>query len=145
MEPLYLEIAYLYGLSFLDITKKAFIVFKTVLIELVGYHAKGQGSAVDGKLELFEQVGHGAYVVFMRVCYHDSGYFIFNSMQVAEIGNENIDTVHIFRWETHSHINYYGTVFSLKYSYIAADFAKSSKRRETYARLVVHIDFCSGI
>ena len=65
-------------------------------------------------------------MVFVGVGDDDTVDFIFDRMQIAEIGDQNIDTVHRFIGKAHSHVDDDGAVFGLQYCHIAADLSQAA-------------------
>jgi len=145
MQPLHFEVSDFDRFTLFDETEIFLVVFQTVLIEFVGDHPERKGGAVDRELQLFEKVGHRTDMVFVRMGDDDSVDLLLDRMQIAEIGDENIDAVHLFGREAHPDVDDDRALFGFEYRHVAADLAEAAKRGKSDARFVADIDFGSGI
>jgi len=89
---------------------------------------QGEGSAVDRHVNLFQQIGQAANVIFVAVRQDNGANTVAIGTHVTEVGNDN---VHAEQFGVRKHdaaVNNNDVVVKLKRHHVHAEFAEATKR-----------------
>ena len=104
------------------------LVQETVLLEPGTDEAQGELGAVDGQVDVAEEIGEAADVVFVAVGNDDAAKTVGVFTDVGEIGDDEVDPEHLGVGEHDAAIDDHGVVGGFEDGAIAADFAESAER-----------------
>ena len=71
--------------------------------------------------------GTGAYVVFMAVSYDEGGHFVSFFEKIAEIGNDYVDTQHLFFGKHQAGVDNYDGILIFEDHHVEAYFAQTAE------------------
>ena len=103
-------------------------VEKAVLLQLQLNKPRRKACAVDREIDLLENVGDGADVILVSVGDEETAEAVMVLHQVAHIGNDAVDTVHIVAGESHTAVHHDDLAAILIHGHILADLVKTAKR-----------------
>ena len=118
---------------------------EAVFVELVFDHGQHKRRTINWELQLFKKIGYRSNVVFVTVGDNDPLDLVFDDVEVAEVGDEDVHAVHRLIGETHSYINDDRRVFALEYGDVAADLTQPSERGEAEFPLEVRVKLTPGV
>ena len=103
-------------------------VQELVLLQLQLHQAQGHGGGVDGGVEGPQDIGQGANVVLVAVGQENAPDLILVLDQVAHVGDDHVDAVHVVIGEAHAHIDHNDVAAVLIDGEILADLIQAAQR-----------------
>ena len=120
------------------------IVQQVVLAELVLDDAHGQAGAVDGHIDLLEDIGEGADVVLVAVGDHKGPDLVDILLQVGRVRNDQVNSQHVILGKSQAAVHDHNAVPVFKCSDVHPDLLESAERDDTKGRRgAVPQSFCS--
>ena len=104
------------------------VVQQIVLFELQLDHGRRQRRRINWDIEFLEHIRHSADVVLVAVGQDDAADAAGVGFEIADIRQNNVDTVHILVGETHAAIDHDNVAAKFIGSHILADLAETAKR-----------------
>ena len=98
-----------------------------VLLELETDQSRRQARAVDGHIDLLEDVGDRADVVLVTVGDEKTADAVFVFDEIADIGDHAVDAVHIVAGEGHAAVNDDDLAAVLVHGHVLADLVQTAK------------------
>ena len=101
---------------------------KPVLLELQANEARGEAGAVDGHIDLLEDVGDGPDVVLVAVGDEQTADAVLVLGEVAHVGNDKVDAVHIVAGKGHAAVHDDDLAAVLIHGHVLADLVQPAER-----------------
>ena len=98
-----------------------------VLLQLQLDQARGQAGAVNGHVDLLENVGNGADVILMPVGDKQPPETVVVLHQIADIGDDAVNTVHIVTGECHAAVHHDDLTAVFISGHVLADLVEPAK------------------
>ena len=114
---------------------------KIMLAQLVFDDAHCQPCSVNGNIDLFQNIGQGADVVFVTVGNNKALYLVNILLQISCIRNDKIDTEHVVLREGKAAVHNHNTVPELERGNVHADLFKPAERNNTHGRSGLSVHF----
>ncbi len=89
---------------------------------------KGEASAVNGDVEIAEDVGEGADVIFVAVRENDGADVLAILLEIGDVGNDEVDAEKLGFGEHHAGVNDENVVTETKHHHVHAEFAETAER-----------------
>ena len=102
-------------------------VEQVVLPEFFLDQGKGEGCSVYRDGQFADKEGNGAYVVFMAVRYDKAGHLVSFFEKIAEIGNDYVDTQHLFFGKHQAGVDNHNGILIFEDHHVEAYFAKTTE------------------
>ena len=99
-----------------------------MLLELQANEACGEAGAVDGHIDLLEDVGDGPDVVLVAVGDEQTADAVLVLGEVAHVGNDKVDAVHIVAGKGHAAVHDDDLAAVLIHGHVLADLVQSAER-----------------
>ena len=97
------------------------------LFQLYGDNALGELGGIDRNIELGEDVGQGANVVFVTVGDDDTPYHVLSLKQIADVRDYQVNAKHFLFREHKPGINDDDIIFILHHHHVLADFTQPTE------------------
>ena len=98
-----------------------------VLLQLQLDKARGQAGAVNGHIDLLENVGNGADMILMPVGDKQPPETVVVLHQIADIGDDTVNTVHIVTGERHAAVHHDDLTAVFICGHVLADLVETAK------------------
>ena len=99
-----------------------------MLLELQLNKPGGEAGAVDGHIHLLENIGNGPDVVLVAVGDEQAPEAVVILDQVADIGNDTVDAVHIVAGEGHAAVHHDDLTAVFVGGHVFADLIEAAQR-----------------
>ena len=103
-----------------------------MLLQLVLDESDGHGRAVDGGIDLFEEISQTADVILVTVGNDDATELILIALHVGEVRDDDIHAGHLRIRECQSAVEDEHIIGTLKNGHILADLTQSAKRNDAH-------------
>ena len=99
-----------------------------MLLELQADQSRGQAGAVDGHIDLLEDVGDGPDMVLVAVGDEQTADAVLVLGEVAHVGNDKVDAVHIVAGKSHAAVHDDDLAAVLIHGHVLADLVQPAER-----------------
>ena len=100
---------------------------QAVLLQLQLHQASGHAGGVDGRLDVPEDIGQRADVVFVAVGEENTPDFFPVLHQVADVRDDHVDAIHIVVREAHAAVHYDQVVAVLEHGHVFPDLVQTAQ------------------
>ena len=127
MDELHREFARLHRLSRLAGDELG-LVQQTVFLQLQLDEAGAHAGGVNGGVDRPQDIGQSADVVLVAMGDEDAPNLVLVLDEVADVGDDHVDAVHIVIGEAHAAVHHHDVVAVLKDGHVLADLVETAQR-----------------